>query len=155
KIDAPTAAKAAEIAGQLDANDPRDPIFNNSRAKFYEVELAEGMLYQIDLASNDFDAFLRIFDKNGTQLAFDDDSGGDLNARLYSIAPAKATYRISATSLDGKTGNYNFTIAHKSKATKADLKAVLEVGKGILAVGGELTAKDGKDRVQANSACHI
>jgi hypothetical protein len=155
KLNAPTAAKATEIAGQLDANDPMDPIFNNSPAKFYEVELSEGTLYQIDLTSTDFDAYLRIFDKNGTQLAFDDDSGGDLNARLFFLPPAKATYRISATSLGGKTGAFNFSIAHKAKASKVDPTKVLEVGKDGLAVGGELTAKDAKDRVQANSACHV
>jgi thiol-disulfide isomerase/thioredoxin len=51
------------------------------------------------------DPFLRLEDAKGEQLAFDDDSGGQLNSRIIFKAPADGEYRIIATCYpDPKTG---------------------------------------------------
>ena len=155
KLDTPTAAKATELAAALDENDAKDEKQQNSPAKQYEVEFSENTLYQIDLMSGDFDAFLRILDKTGTEIAFDDDGGEGLNSRILFVPPSKGSYRVVATALGGGAGNYNLTIAHKAKTTKADPKAVHELGKDGLAIGAQLTVQDAKDTVQANSPCHI
>jgi hypothetical protein len=111
KTKAPEAGKTVSISDKLTTDDPKD-IKMRGPAKVYEVELAAND-YQIDLVSNDIDSFLRVLDKTGKELAFDDDSGGNLNARLTFTPPIAGTYRIVATSLDGATGAFTLSIENK------------------------------------------
>src|SRR5437879_4076034 len=94
-----------KVDGQLTRDDPVDPVLKKGFAKVYPVKLAAGAYYQIDLVSKDFDAYLRLEDGKGKQLAEDDDSGGDLNSRIV-YRPGKAdTYQVIVTSFDAdKTG---------------------------------------------------
>ena len=78
-------------------------------SKIYEVELAANA-FQIDLVSNDFDSYLRVLDKNGKELAFDDDSGGGRNARLTFTPPSPGVYRIVAASFNGNVGDFTLSI---------------------------------------------
>jgi hypothetical protein len=89
--------------------DPRNK--QNKIYKLYSVQLEAKKTYQIDLISADFDAYLYLIDDTGTILARDDDSGGNLNARII-YTPARAgTYYIHATSLNGiSVGNYTFSV---------------------------------------------
>ena len=76
------------------------------------MKLAEGKTYVIDMTSPDqkaLDPYLRLQDAAGKQLAFDDDSGGGLNARITFRAPATGTYRIVATSF-ANAGRGEFTL---------------------------------------------
>ena len=70
--------------------------------------------YQIDMISNQFDAYLRLEDSKGNQLAEDDDSGGNLNAQIL-FTPTKADdYRIIATTFGpGATGIYQLKVTLK------------------------------------------
>jgi uncharacterized protein (TIGR03437 family) len=64
----------------------------------------------IALNTSAFDAFLRVLDSNGTVIASDDDSGGDLNSRILHNFAA-GTYRIEVSSYDaGEAGPYNLSI---------------------------------------------
>jgi hypothetical protein len=112
KTKAPEAGKSVSIADKLTNADPKDAK-TSGPAKIYEVELAAGTDYQIDLVSNDFDSFLRVLDKNGKELAFDDDSGGALNARLTFTPPDAGTYRIVAASLGEGAGDFTLSIENK------------------------------------------
>jgi len=97
------------IAGALIATDPLDPVLGkmgNSRSKFFEVKMEPGQRYQIDLVSDKFDAFLRVEDATGRQIAFDDDSGGGLNSRLVFTPPAAGVYRVYAAALDANLGPF-------------------------------------------------
>jgi tetratricopeptide (TPR) repeat protein len=101
------------INGVLNLNDPLDIVNgkpNKARCKVYNVQLKAGQKYQIDLVSNQFDAFLRIENNRGIQLAFDDDSGGNLNARLIFAPPADGVYRVIATHFDNRLGAFNLII---------------------------------------------
>jgi hypothetical protein len=81
----------------------------------YKVKFEAGKLYQIDQVSKDIDAFLIIV-KAGTQdiVAADDDSGGDLNARVIFSPPATGDYEVLAGSLKSglrnNTGAFTLTI---------------------------------------------
>jgi len=108
-----------EIKGKLSPDDPRDKVQAKSPHKVHTMKWKIGESYQIDLVSRDFDAFLRLEDSAGKQLALDDDSGGMLNARIVFAVPRDDTYRIIATSLDGKAGNYTLTVRGASKAEAA------------------------------------
>lgn len=86
----------------------------DSKAIVYQVKLAEGKTYRIDLVSKAFDCFLVLQDGEGKKLAEDDDGGDGLNSRIVFRAPSSGTYRIIATSL-GMLGTGNFVLQVKEQ----------------------------------------
>jgi len=88
----------------LQPNDRRDPVMGGP-SKVYKVHLVQGRTYVIDLKSGQFDAFLRLENSTFLQVALDDDSGGNLNARIVYRCPKTDDYRIIATGLPGARGN--------------------------------------------------
>ncbi len=100
----------AQIASRLTAGDPHDKVRPGSYCKVFTVALQQGSVYQVDLHSKAFDAFLRLEDAAGQPLAFDDDGGGYLNSRIVFACPATGTYRLIATSfVAGATGDFTLT----------------------------------------------
>ncbi|MCS7046007.1 MAG: serine protease [Gemmataceae bacterium] len=102
-----------QLGGVLVPTDPIDVVQGKptkSRAKVFEVKMKAGVKYQIDLTSTQFDPYLRIENPLGHELAFDDDSGGKLNARLIFAPPADGVYRIIATHFDGRFGDFKLSI---------------------------------------------
>jgi hypothetical protein len=91
-----------------------DPIYQarNSRHKVETVKLKAGNTYVIDLVkTNDMqDPYLYLEDGNMKIQAQDDDSGGDLNARLVYQPQQDGDYRIIATTLNNSTGDMNLTV---------------------------------------------
>jgi Ca2+-binding EF-hand superfamily protein len=71
-------------------------------SKLFTVKLEAGKTYQIDHVSKALDAYLYLEDSDGDILAQDDDSGGGTNARIVHRATTTGTYRVVATSLNGK-----------------------------------------------------
>jgi len=118
-------------------------------AKLYNVKLKGGTKYQMDMVSDDLDAFLVVQDAGGKQLAFDDDSGGKLNARLEFTPTKDGNYKVYAASLRG-TGNFSLSIKAAgggggNGGGKGDGK-VHEVGKK-LTIKGEVSRTDPKVKV--------
>jgi hypothetical protein len=70
--------------------------------KLYTRTFEKGYLYQIDVKSREFDAFLYL-KNSGTTIAFDDDSGGNLNARLIYDPSETVTLNIWATTYARRT----------------------------------------------------
>ena len=105
----------AEVTGQLTKDDAKDTIRKTSVCKVYTIKLAAGKDYQIDMVSKAIDAFLRLEDEKGKQLAQDDDGGDGLNARILFNAPAAGTYRIIATTFLGGLGDFTLTVKEKAK----------------------------------------
>jgi hypothetical protein len=103
----------ARVEATLAADDPKDNVLMASHRKIYLVKLQAGKTYQIDHQSRAFDAYLRLENAQGAQLAADDDGGGNLDARIVFRCPADGTYRIIATSLAGGTGEFVLTIQQK------------------------------------------
>jgi CHAT domain-containing protein/Tfp pilus assembly protein PilF len=100
-----------KVNGELTRDDPVDPVLRKGFHKVYPVKLAAGMYYQIDLISKDFDAYLRLEGAKGNQLAEDDDSGGELNARIVHKAEHSDSYRVIATTCEpGETGKFLLTV---------------------------------------------
>src|SRR5262245_20004912 len=77
------------------------------QAKVYSVKLEAGRKYTItmDTDVDDFDPFLVVHDPKGNVVAFDDDSGGNLNAKLNYYPAKDGTYKVYAAALRG-TGTY-------------------------------------------------
>jgi hypothetical protein len=101
------------VEAALTVDDARDKVLKNSPVKTYAVKCKAGTTYVIDLKSTDFDAFLRLEDADGKQLAQDDDSGGGLDAQIVFTCETDGTYNIMATALNGRPGNFKLTVQQK------------------------------------------
>lgn len=98
----------SSVNGSLSTNDCQDQRFFTD---YYEIRLNNGRNITIDLASNQFDAFLELWDREtGDFITDDDNSGFGNNARLQGFLPA-GTYIIAASSFfEGETGNYSLAV---------------------------------------------
>lgn len=78
-----------------------DPV----RAGRYQFPIRNGTLYVVEAASGNFDSFLEVQQVRGEEVVAtesDDDSGGELNARLRFRAQTDGVARVSVTSLNGE-----------------------------------------------------
>jgi serine/threonine protein kinase len=101
------------LKGALNAKDP--PDFDNQgkirgRLKIHPIQLTAGKTYVIALNSTAFDAYLRLQNQAGKTVAEDDDSGGNLNARITFRCTESGAYRIIASSFNGKLGPYQLIV---------------------------------------------
>jgi hypothetical protein len=130
-----------KIEGAVDARDRAVEVLPNPKAvrplplpaKEYRLQLKGGTAYRLDLVSAEIDAFLVVQDRDGRQLAIDDDSGGDLNARLTFTPRADGVYRVFAATLKG-AGKYTLSVRQDASAP---VKAQ-DVGPGGLRITGTL-----------------
>ncbi len=64
----------------------------------FDVQAGETITIRMDELSGGLDPFIVLLDANDNLLAFDDDSGGDLNAEIRNIRlPQTGTYTVAAT----------------------------------------------------------
>lgn len=100
-----------EILGNLDNKDNILPV-DNSFYDIYAFEGTAGQQVTIDMTSDEIDPYLILLSADGTELAQDDDSGGDKNARITVTLPADGTYTFLANSYEaGQSGNYQLKLA--------------------------------------------
>jgi hypothetical protein len=104
-----------EIAGQLVNVDARDRK-RNLPCKLHRLEFHQGHTYTLDMLSTQFDTYLRLEDPSGLELAEDDDSGGNLNSRITFTAKTDGSFRISATTYDGRVGLYTLKVREVAPA---------------------------------------
>ena len=98
---------------RLAASDGFDAVRKLCRQKSFVVQMRADTLYRIDMTSTSLDPYLRLEDENGIRLAEDDDSGGNLNARIFFNPPRTGSYRIIATTFpDKETGAFVLTVQH-------------------------------------------
>src|SRR5436309_3118086 len=103
--------KGLNVKGELKKDDKEDKVRDGRKSKIYKLPMKAGTNWEINLKSNDFDAYLRLEDSSKKQLAEDDDSGGNLDAKIVFTAPKDDTYRIIATTFaDNKTGKFTLTV---------------------------------------------
>jgi predicted Zn finger-like uncharacterized protein len=103
---------------QLTQLDPVTP--ENLRHKLYAIRMEANRTYEIDMISNDFDAYLNVVDETGRIVAADDDSGGNLNARIIFTPARGGLFHIEATHCPQElnpdvptTGNYTLIIRRR------------------------------------------
>lgn len=129
----PFAASFAEAGGQKDvgkaeqilrvedkltADDTRDPQ-RNAACKIHTIKMKAGSVYTIDMVSTELDSYLRLEDKAGVQLAEDDDSGGNLNARIDFACTKDGDYKIICTSFAPEgVGNFTLTVKRVTNTVK-------------------------------------
>jgi S1-C subfamily serine protease len=116
KVPAPPGKVVFQSEGNITAADPFDKARATCRHKVHMFKLTGGMSYAIDLESTDFDAFLRIEDAGGKQLAEDDDSAGDFNSRVVLHPKMDQSIRIVITTCDpGQLGTYRLIVRELDK----------------------------------------
>jgi hypothetical protein len=130
-----SAEKLVTIEGTLEDSDPKDKK-NNGPSKTFTFKLLKGKAYVIDLISEDFDSFLRLEDAAGKELAWDDDSGGDLNSRIRFDPNKDGEYKVIASSLDGKPGKFTLKVG-----PVVPVKEVIPAAKDVGKTGFTVTAK--------------
>lgn len=92
-----------------------------------------GERVEIILRSDSFDSFLRLVDPAGTEVT-DDDSAGDLDARIIHTAERSGVHEIYASTLGpGESGLYTLSFMKR------------EPGRVILSTRGQLTPNDRTD----------
>jgi serine protease Do len=94
--------------------EPSDPVLEQDDSHYdsYEFRAKKGHRIVLELASEDFDAYVHLMDAEGRQITHNDDAQpGTTNARLEYVAPESGTYFALANSLHGNaTGAYELTI---------------------------------------------
>ncbi len=75
---------------------------------------AVGQRVVITMDSEDVDAYLVVLRDDGTEVARDDDGGGDFNARVEFVAPAAGSYTILAEGWFSETGRYTIRVERPS-----------------------------------------
>lgn len=106
--------------GHLAESDPKDRVKNECVHKVHEFKLAAGKTYTFDLESEDFDAFLRLDNGSGKELAQDDDGAGFLNSRVVFRSTRDESIRVVVTTCDpGQSGAYRLTIRETDSAPNA------------------------------------
>jgi hypothetical protein len=143
--------QSLKVDGKVSPADAKDKVMTKSPHQVHKMNMKAGQTYQIDLMSQAFDAFLRVEDASGKQLASDDDSGGGLNSRLYFKPPSDGTYRLIATSFDGKAGPYTLTAKVASGTAVAAEAAFASARNEFFQRSGALQAKTNADYLKAGS----
>lgn len=121
--------KDVRIESKLTNDDPKDKK-RDAASKVHIVKMKAGKTYTIDMVSKEFDAYLRLEDKDGKELDEDDDSGGDLNARIIFNCQKDGEYRIICTAYAAQgMGNYVLTVKMSGNAAKLVTSHESMVGK--------------------------
>jgi len=93
--------------------EPGDLLMADSTfADVWAFEGDAGWTVTVDVRSDEFDTYVQLLDAAGARLGEDDDSGGDLNARLTVALPATGEYRIVVNSAghERRAGRYTVSI---------------------------------------------
>jgi hypothetical protein len=107
--------------GQLAATDPayKNPdagVKTDCHCKVYPIKLKARQFYIIDMVkTDDLDPYLFLEGPDMKVLAQDDDSGGNLNARILFQPRRDGEYRIIATTLSRATGGFTLTVRTQAK----------------------------------------
>jgi methionine-rich copper-binding protein CopC len=99
----------------------------------FQVSLVKGQSYVFSATSVTGglpDPYLQLYDKTGSPLTFDDDSGGGLNAQIVYTALETATYFLAAYDSASGLGRYSLTAtaATDDYAWDTDTSGVVTVG---------------------------
>jgi hypothetical protein len=96
--------------------DPSAPIIfkiiTDNPHQVFKLKLKKGDKVVISLKSDDFDSVVVVESSKKKVLAFNDDdpAGGTLNSKLEWTAPDDDEYRIVATCLDKKYGDFQISV---------------------------------------------
>jgi thiol-disulfide isomerase/thioredoxin len=116
------------VQDALRESDSYDQSRADSYHKAHRFKMKAGQAYKIEVQSEEFDTYLRLENKDGKEVAFNDDiSQRNRNSRILYLAPADGAYRIIVTSSKARaTGRYLLTVTpgNKQEAFEARLAGI-------------------------------
>jgi len=124
-----TFGKNKVLQGVLANDDPIDPI-TGFVSKTFEQRLSTGGKYKFKVESTDFDAFVRVEDPNGRNLASNDNGAGGKDALLEFDAPGDGKYRVIVSS----SINFPYEV-NRNAFVVAMAYGSLEFGRSFLIIG--------------------
>ncbi|WP_046653502.1 PPC domain-containing protein [Brevundimonas diminuta] len=133
-----------DIRGRLEDGDARTRGSDGYRYDDYRVNLRAGQRLEAQMTSDDFDAYLEVYAEGSLRqsLASDDDSAGDLNARLRFTAPEAGVYIVRARTFSGiETGDYQLSLK-KRAAPRMPRPGRIAVGRDETGSLGANSAED-------------
>jgi hypothetical protein len=92
-----------------------DARYDNKPFQAYNFACVAGQAFQMDVTSS-WDNYALVFDPMGTVVARDDDSGGNLNARINHTCQTTGTYRLAVTAFSTSTTGGPYTMQVTSMA---------------------------------------
>ncbi|HWO89363.1 MAG TPA: hypothetical protein VNL98_09460, partial [Gemmatimonadales bacterium] len=104
-----------QISGTLTAMDQR---FDNKPIHIYSFSCIAGLSFTMAILSS-WDNYAVVIDPSGVVVARDDDSGGNLQARLSYTCPMTATYRLGVTTFTTSTQPGPYTLQVTSAGSMA------------------------------------
>jgi hypothetical protein len=133
--------KDLEIKGKFNDTDPRDDQ-RGGPAQTHVVKMKAGKVYTIDMVSTELDSYLRLLDSAGKQLDEDDDSGGNLNARIIFNCSKDGDYKVVCTTFAaGMSGSYTLTVKSAVSNQKPSSSHALMIGKAAPGFRGDFAIK--------------
>jgi hypothetical protein len=117
KID-PPGPKLPKLVFEINSQLGKDDLLGGPkgrRSKTHEVKLEEGTTYVIEMKKmgvSKVDPYVQLLDSAGKVVAFDDNSGENMNAKITYTATQSGMYKVVATSvnLGIQTGAYHLTV---------------------------------------------
>lgn len=119
-------------------------LYDGTYADYTWFDARAGERIVVRMQSTDFDAYLRIRDADGDEVARDDDSAGGTDAQIEFDVPVTGRYHIEMSSLDEAEGTYRLTMARVQRMPVAATTAATAIDIGQR-VNGEITAADSRD----------
>ncbi len=134
----PLELNGPEVSGKLDNQDSTLPA-DNSYYDIYAFEGKAGQQVTIEMSSREIDSYLILLSADGSELAQDDDSGGEENARIIVTLPQDGTYTFLANTYEaGQSGEYQL----KLSTAATSLRSLLQNNAIILETEGALEPTD-------------
>ncbi|WP_236146365.1 trypsin-like peptidase domain-containing protein [Leptolyngbya iicbica] len=130
------------VSGQL--NTDSDVLADGSFFDAYVFAGQRGQRIEIEMVSQDLDAYLIVLSEDSDSLYLeDDDSAGDLNARVMATLPADGDYIILANSFGrGEQGRYSLRLSEVGSGPTTATPSVPPTGEAILQERGLLAQGD-------------
>lgn len=122
-------------------------LSNNAEGVRYTFEGEMGDEVSITLESDDFDAYLILYDEDGNELTFNDDFGGSTDSRISGLLPYSGSYTILVTSFNsvttgvGVSGEYTLTLEGDGQ----------QVVTGEIEIAGQINSGDSRSNSVNNS----
>lgn len=119
-----------KTSATLTASDAKDKVRTGCFHRVHALQMEANRVYQITMSGAKFDAFLRLEDPTGKEVARDDDSGPNLDAEIRGFRPAATgMFKIIATTFAaGATGDYTLTVSSWSSQLMHRLEGELTKG---------------------------
>jgi WD40 repeat protein len=120
----PDQVQELKIEGEINARDGKEPVREGCYRKSYPYRMEAGKHYRIDhmakVRDYALDPFLILKDPGGKVVAWDDDGGGYLNARVLYKATVTGEHQIVCTTCDPDMfGRFLLTVVGSSQQEKS------------------------------------